>query len=1036
MKQAICLFVFALVLSAGIAGAAEISVSKVKFSAEKIPMGGVLTISCNVDGAGQGWCTVLVYAGKKEVAEIAGKPSCARSNEIHRQLKGKPGETEAVSFRIDLARCPGEGIYTALFYGAAPTEKRIKLGEFTIDNTALPSTEKPALIENSRKPLCFLGFFFRKSTPSRFYGRDSATGRFIAPAPAEGAGVEAVFQVTNTSGEARNWRIEHLICDAFWRGDGGRTEVALAPGEKRLVYVPVTDRQAERFREVTPDEGLVRGKLYAGDNLIDTEMATCFSAVSSAPRPEAERVIPQDIPRTKTDPVWGRLTLVDAVDCAAEIPLLQGGKSLRAKYTSEPLADYGQGKLTFDWQLTYHDTTHERGFTEVSQILGKPCREADNWGWFAYLLGQGKVERGQRYLLEIEYPQDLPRMFAVLSKAGVFTPGFHTGKTLGDPWTRQRFMGVSNFPLSGKFEVWRHAIVVDDFAYRVSIHSMGDVAGPFSHGVAVRAIRLYKIETPLAEIRPPEIKYPPAPLPRRMLVHLQEDVSPYSVENMRELQIYGLNTYAPIALHYSGKGTGAANTGQVYWESKLFDRERYNLAGPGQLNKCLEAAAGIGMDILPTFEYGGTSMLPEEAFAVQPDGQKSKYYWGTTTDSAGKRILNRIDGWYCIDIAHPAVAADFGRILEEFRPMFEKYPNIKGIELTHRFASWQISFSDYELDRFAKETGTVIPQGTQPERARWVRENVLDTYYQFFYRKKREVMLAIRDKLRSIRPEMVLHVLNYVSDDHLPFGEILCRWVMEPDVQRDEFLATPGEVCLPDFNDHILSLPRQNVRLDLRELLEDYRRADKIEPGIHPPLYRQDKGIVLWAPVHYEFTAGSPTYLDFFRTGEGVSVANFWIYNEDAKNNLVWGSYGAPGLVATEHAGPFCMLEEVLTTALVDPPRIGIRAGYLKRCFPEYAQSFARAYLALPALPSEVIDSGTGDTEVVVRRIGTEKGTYYAIINRGFDLAGKELRLKCFPQGAKLTDLSSGETIVAKEGSWKIRLGPVQLRSFLFKEHE
>ena len=44
MKQAICLFVFALVLSAGIAGAAEISVSKVKFSAEKIPMGGVLTI--------------------------------------------------------------------------------------------------------------------------------------------------------------------------------------------------------------------------------------------------------------------------------------------------------------------------------------------------------------------------------------------------------------------------------------------------------------------------------------------------------------------------------------------------------------------------------------------------------------------------------------------------------------------------------------------------------------------------------------------------------------------------------------------------------------------------------------------------------------------------------------------------------------------------------------------------------------------------------------------------------------------------------
>ncbi len=120
-----------------------------------------------------------------------------------------------------------------------------------------------------------------------------------------------------------------------------------------------------------------------------------------------------------------------------------------------------------------------------------------------------------------------------------------------------------------------------------------------------------------------------------------------------------------------------------------------------------------------------------------------------------------------------------------------------------------------------------------------------------------------------------------------------------------------------------------------------------------------------------------------------------------------------------------------MAVAAADPVKLGIRIGYLKRGFPEYAREFARAYLALPALPSEVIDAGLADKDIVVRRIVTERGNYYAIINKGLSLETKEVSLHCFPLGTVLKDLVTGQTIAERQGEWKVKLSPMSLRSFI-----
>jgi len=119
--------------------------------------------------------------------------------------------------------------------------------------------------------------------------------------------------------------------------------------------------------------------------------------------------------------------------------------------------------------------------------------------------------------------------------------------------------------------------------------------------------------------------------------------------------------------------------------------------------------------------------------------------------------------------------------------------------------------------------------------------------------------------------------------------------------------------------------------------------------------------------------------------------------------------------------------------ASADPTTLGVRIQSVCRGFPEQGVAFAKAYLALPAIPSVVVESGLKDKDVVLRKIATDNGTYFAVINRGFALAGKDLALGCFPRDGKMVDLVSGEELDNVSGSVRIKLEPMSLRAFLIK---
>ena len=96
-----------------------------------------------------------------------------------------------------------------------------------------------------------------------------------------------------------------------------------------------------------------------------------------------------------------------------------------------------------------------------------------------------------------------------------------------------------------------------------------------------------------------------------------------------------------------------------------------------------------------------------------------------------------------------------------------------------------------------------------------------------------------------------------------------------------------------------------------------------------------------------------------------------------------------------------------------------------RRGFPAYVRNFNQAFLALPALPSEVVPGASSDPEVVVRAIKTEKnGTYYSVVNIGF--GEKKDVTVTLPGAASIDDAATGKPLVASN-KLTLSMYPAQL---------
>ena len=134
-------------------------------------------------------------------------------------------------------------------------------------------------------------------------------------------------------------------------------------------------------------------------------------------------------------------------------------------------------------------------------------------------------------------------------------------------------------------------------------------------------------------------------------------------------------------------------------------------------------------------------------------------------------------------------------------------------------------------------------------------------------------------------------------------------------------------------------------------------------------------------------------------------------------------------VVDMEKAGPYCMMSEALAMANGDPTSIGyLSGGNYARGFPQYVRRFNANFLALPALPSKVVEHAASDPDVVVRKIQTPShGSYYFAVNT--NKQSKQVILT-LPDKGEIIACETGKQIHTDKGKITLEMYPFQLISW------
>ncbi len=882
--------------------------------------------------------------------------------------------------------------------------------------------------------------------------------------PSADAPLSVTFRVTNGL-QARPLTLECEVLDYWFRPSVFTQDLQLDVAEMREVTVEFDDATRARLFDMREKAGAngfrVTGVLRAGDD----EVARTRKGYRFANRVREWEPLPPLPPRAeRVDDLFGEQTLVDVINCGDPDdphPYFEGGRGMGAKTTGAVPNEA--------WKDIYREPAP--AFTTIETILGKRCRVTHGWGWFAYKFNRPGLKPGTPYLVVMEYPEDTGRTYNIfntgISCSLVGGYGFHTGRTLGDHWTRTLNSEYADYPLSGEIRRWHSLFHLGEQTWapgdpwRTSatradsedgfwfiVGGVGPSQDALASGAAVSTIKLYEISNVPALF--PRIEEPPLELGRReMFVTAESDgVTKYLQDEE------SLADWARVRLHDARfMGLSGVSPNRNNYLDRLLQSNREE---------------GTGLRIFPRWmierEVLGKVGVPPEGVAKGPDGE----------DIAGQRLTQ------LPDILHPNTLREVLRLITEELSAQAADPALAGMMLYKHYGSpIPVSFSDYALGRFEEETDTRIEGADSAARRAWLLANRKEEYYRWWYAHKREFLLAIRDHLRALRPDLKLFYFPWHSDDDFPFSCGRLRYAGEPmmdriyvpgtnillvpsftvppeqwteEQKRNPFLARSyyreriapeleGQVTIEDvlygrYKDmpQFWGAPRSGElphllypdQMDLIAMFTEPGGIYANHVGYSPRLFREDDGIVYWAPVRYTFTADNPQFLDLFRTGEGSAIAVHMPYNEETTHLNVPSIHGALGV---EHGGPFCMMEEVLSMAHSDPVYIMESMWEpLKRGFPHHARAFAQAYRALPALPTTVLEGAVtpADEAIVVRSCETDYGQYLAVINTAFDLRQRQVALTITPAVQaveRVVNLGTGEAVpFADVGDGRIRI--------------
>jgi len=709
---------------------------------------------------------------------------------------------------------------------------------------------------------------------------------------------------------------------------------------------------------------------------------------------------------------FGRTVVNDSIGCGLEDDphYLQDGRTLMSLGTEE--------------------ITERLSGSEITNIYGGRGRVVSHdKGFFGYTIGVN-LTLNMPYILEIEYPEDKPRTMSFLISNGTYTPGVHTGHTLGQPEPRY-FAEQVMFPLSGGRHKMRFLVWAGDHEIRngfyVGVADPGKRIAPFSHKPLLLRITLYN----MLSIGCPQIKNNFPPELQRYVWSESEDIIPldqvrYS-PHINSL-FYGLNALSPAMLSWNAHGDV---NNSIMFRSKRYRKpirkfvkgieyetdqyenisNRYDFAG-----EYLKWAGKLKMHVFPRFEYGGSDLLDKDTRAIREDGNP----YPSVLRPSNNSVLQG-----SVDVCDPAVEEDIDILMREFFNELSEEDKLvlRQPVIRRRGHFLATSYSANAIKRFENETSVSLKGDTVDARRKDVVNNYHEQYRTWYQTKIFEFLKRIYTTYWCNINEPPTPLLYYHwNNPGMPYEgvyyENMHKWETVSKIRTLPFEGFP----LPKINAEQLmaAVPQWSAT-------EEALYIDEIMPDVILPV----------VPVYGKIAATCTDYFNLFRRKGKLAVkivpsvhSNTRIYRKGRRSFFA-------GLTPY-HSRQFSMYEPVMTFATASPEYMMFEQSHAPSFpFPEYSRRFFMNYLALPAVQFEPVPQELNDTiKVSMGRYG--KKTYVAVVNTGF---GEVLGVRIF---LPLKDVdyvrplvgkakSTALYVSAKGISFNIDLDAMELKSFSVK---
>lgn len=714
------------------------------------------------------------------------------------------------------------------------------------------------------------------------------------------------------------------------------------------------------------------------------------------PYGERDSLALEPLPERWEETPYGRLRLVDVVE-AGDDP------------ASGP-HPYKQGGIRGSWVGRVAYATWEEGIV-VREFEGKKYREANNSEWFGYRVGRGGITPGKAYLVRIEYPEDKTRYMPVNVDAGRNYQGlgFKTGVRAGNPY--------DDYPLSRQYRYYDLLVIPDaltygsagsrstpvDHGFWIFFHDIGrSYASQYDAGPAVSRIEVYEVPDPRS--LSPEIRLPEGEPQRLFIADWEREPETIPRDMVAHARFLGYNAIAPSVLKWGSL---------AYWQAKKLPlkptdgiREPLPPDQPGALDRFLAATKEAGMMIFPRFEYGGSNAIPKELRAVAANGKPAR--------------PNRFHTW-CADLLQPVVTEEinalFGEIVGE---RIADNPQIGGLLMRMRSDRLPISYSRYDVEMFARETGETPPAGASDEAlAKWASGGPRGKVYaDWWHGKRRDFHRRLAADLRKIRPDLTLLYYNWDSDNWN-----LGKYVRGPRDYTDAYNVHAARKAYERETAFRKEIPAERY-------VEMIREGTVPHHNVRPELYRDVPGFALLGPVNWRYLADNPAYINSFRTGDRLALTKIYNYEEKGRWNVQGDNYESSEM---SPGGPdFAMAEQVLTVFHGDPWILTETTYTYGQGFADAHRRFAQAYLGLPAIPGRVVQESEN---LRVRLHQGKKKAYLSVVHRGMEPGVLEIRIPvASPDSVTLVDLVTGEErqLEPREGHlvFPLEAAPMSLRSF------